>query len=159
MNDNNKEKFYKSIGKVYCPYFNESVNFTDLGFEHLRFKIKQTARTHKDQIVRFKLLPFAIQVLNLSHTLQGINSRNRFEERIINSRREFALTLVTYYEFIAIIDGKKIKIVIKEIKGKERIFLSIIPLFKQKSPSEEDDGFSEHLATAECRAGVTPPNA
>ncbi len=142
MEKEEREKFYKSIGKVYCPYFKEQIHFTELGFEHIRFKNKNTTRTPKDQEVRMKLLPVAVKIISLSNTLQGKLSRNRFEERLVNNRNEMALTSVTYYEFMAIIDSRKAKVVIKEIIGKEKVFLSIIPLFKQKTPPIEGDGFS-----------------
>ena len=142
VENNNFEKFYKSIGKVFCPYFNEYVFFTELGFEHLRFKNKNKARNSKDRDVRMSLIPTAINIINITRTLQDKISRNRFEERLINNRSEFAMTLVTYYEFLALVNNKKIKIIIKEIAGKDKVFLSVIPLYKQKSPPIEGDGFS-----------------
>ncbi len=142
MHENDREKLYRSIGKIYCPYFKETVHFTELGFEHIRFKNRNKSRTIKDQNMRFKLLPNVVRIINLSHTLQGKLYKNRFEERFINNRREIALTQVIYYEFLAIIDDKKIKVIIKEITGKEKVFLSVIPFFKQKTPPIEGDGFS-----------------
>lgn len=136
------EKIYKDIGKIYCPYFKDCVQFTRVGFEHLKFKNKYKARSAKDQNMRFKLLPLAVQILGLSHTLQNISSRQRFEERTINNRREIGLMLVTYYEFTAVMSQKRIKIIIKQIEGRDKIFLSVIPFFKQKTPPEEGDGFS-----------------
>ncbi|MEK7095228.1 MAG: hypothetical protein AAB917_01045 [Patescibacteria group bacterium] len=140
--DEGNEKIYKDIGKVYCPYFKDYINFTRVGFEHLNFKNKYRARPAKDRNMRFKLLPLAVQILSLSHTLQNISSRNRFEERTVNNRRETALMLVIYYEFIAIISQKRMKIIIKQIESRDKIFLSVIPFFKQKTPPEEGDGFS-----------------
>lgn len=89
--------------------------------------------------MRFGLLHISTKVLSDSHTLQGKSYRNRFEVRYINSRKEVALTGVNYYEFIAIIENIRVKVVIKQIKNEEKIFLSVIPLFKQKmSPVESD---------------------
>ena len=134
-----QEDFYARIGQVYCPYFRESVYFTRTGFEHLKLKHKYKARTEKDRAMRFRLLPIALKLLSSSYTLQGKIARNNFEYRYINNRKEIALVLVTYYEFMAIIDGKKIKVIIKQIENNERIFLSVIPLFKQKMPPVRDD--------------------
>ncbi len=153
MDEKHNKEFYKSIGKVYCPYFKDYIHFTRVGFEHIKYKTKYKARNERDQYVRFKLLPVSVKVISLSHTLQGITSQKRFEERLIHNRKEIALLLVVYYEFIAIIDEKKIKVVIKEIDNRNKVFLSIILLFKEKTPLEESDGFIEHLATAECRDG------
>lgn len=142
MNREEYEKYYRGIKKVYCPYFMESINFTNLGFEHIRFKNKHLARTLSDQSVRLRLLPIAVKILEKSHTLQGVSIRKRFEERYINNRKEIALLLVHYYEFTAIIDTRKAKVIIKQVEGREKIFLSIIPLFKEKTPPIEGDGFS-----------------
>lgn len=135
---NNHEDFYKNIGGVYCPYFKESVYFTNIGLDHISFKNKYTARTAKDKDARVRLLPTAIEILGQSHTLQGKTCRQRFEERSINSRIEIALVVVTYYEFIAIIGSIRAKVIIKQTEhDNKKMFLSVIPFFKQKMPPEE----------------------
>jgi hypothetical protein len=133
------EKIYNAIGKVYCPYFKDYVYFTRTGLEHLKFKAKYKARNAKDQEMRIRLLPTAVRTLGDSHTLQNKAWRRRFEERYVNSRKEIALIGVYYYEFLAIIDGYRVKVVVKEIHGSDKIFLSVIPCFKQKMPLEESD--------------------
>ncbi len=135
-----KEK-YDSISKVYCPYFKQHVYFTRMGYEHIFFKKKYKARNETDLEMRVKLFPLAIKLLGTTSTIQDVQHRNRFEERYINSRKEVALVSVTYYEFIALINEKKIKTVLKQIIGGNIVFLSIIPLLKQKSPPFEGDGF------------------
>lgn len=142
MQEEKHETFYKNIEKVFCPYFKEDIHFTETGLDHLKFKNKNTARTLKDQNMRLRLLPVVIQILKLSHTLQGKSQRQRFEERFVNNRKEKALVVVTYYEFIAILDDQRVKVVLKQIADGNKIFLSVIPFFKQKSPPIEGDGFS-----------------
>lgn len=142
MEDVNFEKFYKSIGKVFCPYFNEYVFFTDKGLEHLKFKSHFNPRTIKDSAVRMRLLPIAIKILNLTTTIQGINSVMRFEHRYIHNRKETALQPVKYFEFIAVVEGMKVKVIIKQISDDRMTFLSVIPLLKEKTPPAEGDGFS-----------------
>jgi hypothetical protein len=118
------------------------VYFKDLGLKHFYFKNGYTTRTSHDRDMRMKLLPICIKILELSHTLQGIGFRKRFEKRFINNRKETALMQVTYYEFIAVIDSKKVKVIVKKLDNYENEFLSIIPLFKEKTPPYEGDGFS-----------------
>jgi hypothetical protein len=131
--------FYKSIGKLYCPYFKDFIHFTDTGFNHLQFKNKHTLRSLKDRDMRMKHLPLAIKLIGQSHTLQNKAYRNRFEERHVNARREIALLSVIYYEFIAVIEEKRLKVVVKQVENREKTFLSIVPLFQQKMPPEESD--------------------
>ncbi|MDE2188434.1 MAG: hypothetical protein KGJ35_01755 [Patescibacteria group bacterium] len=133
------EAFYKNIGKIYCPYFKDYIHFTDVGIDHLRFKNKFTLRTEKDRDMRIKMLPRAIHLIGKTVTLQNRSYRRRFETRYINSRKENILTDVKYYEFVAIIEERHIRVVIKQIENKEKVFLSVIPLFKQKMPLEESD--------------------
>lgn len=142
MNKEEFEKYYKSIGKIFCPYFKEYVHFTDKGLEHLKFKSHFLPRTVKDSRVRMSLIPNAVRVLTITRTIQGVNSVMRFENRFVHNRKEKALQLVKYFEFIAVIDNKKIKVIIKQITGDHMTFLSVIPLFKEKTPPTEGDGFS-----------------
>ena len=137
----NYEEFYKKIGKAYCPYFREDVHFTNVGLDHIGFKNKYTARTTRDKSMRCRLLPVAVEILGQSHTLQGKTHRRRFEKRQVNSRVEIALVEVVYYEFIAVIGNDRVKVVIKQAEhDKEKVFLSVIPYFKQqKMPLDESD--------------------
>ncbi len=133
------EEFYKKIGKVYCPYFKEEIHFTSEGLFHLKFKTKFKARVTKDAQTRLRLIPTAIGIIKASHTLQGKDVRQNFEFRFVNSRKELALRTVTYYELIAIIDNVKAKVILKQIENEHKTFLSVIPLFKQKTPPVGDD--------------------
>ncbi len=142
MDKEGNEKFYKEIVKTPCPYFKDDIHFSNEGFEHLRFKNYFTPRSNKDSAMRFSLLPSAIKIINSSHTLQGFTTRYRFEYRFINSRKERALLFIKYYEFIAILNERKMKVIVKQIENGRKSFLSIIPLFKEKTPPIEGDGFS-----------------
>ncbi len=133
------EEFYKSIGKTYSPYFKDYIYFTDVGFKHIRFKNEQLMRPSKDIEMRIRLLPIVIKIIGASHTVQNKTIRKRLEHRYVNSRKELAMIDVTYYEFIAIIDDWRVRVVIKQVNNAEMIFLSVIPAFKQKMPLEESD--------------------
>jgi hypothetical protein len=67
------EEFYKTLGKVYCPYFKEDISFNAKGLEHLKFNKKNFARPLSDQYIRFKILKFAPEVLKLTKTVQGVS--------------------------------------------------------------------------------------
>lgn len=121
------EAFYATIDGVYCPYFKEKVPFNAKGLRHLKFKSDQQARIQMDQYSRLKLLHFAPQVLQKSHTLQGIWRTKRFEMLKINSRWERILKDVTFYEFIAVLDNVRLKVIVKEALGGKKHFWSVIP--------------------------------
>ncbi|MDO8443598.1 MAG: hypothetical protein Q7S78_01245 [Candidatus Azambacteria bacterium] len=124
---NDAETFYATVVKVRCPYFGEEIAFNAKGLRHLKFKSDRQARSHNDQYSRLKLISYAPEVLKLSRTLQGIWSKKCFEVQKTNNRWEHILKDVTFYEFIAVLDNVRIKIIVKEVIGGEKHFWSIIP--------------------------------
>ena len=121
------EKFYKTIDNIYCPYLKEKVAFNTKGLKHLKFKSDRQARPRKDQYSRLKLIHLTPEVLKQSHTLQGIWQTKRFEAKKMNSRWERVMKRITYYEFIAVVDTVRLKIIIKQVLGGDKHFLSVIP--------------------------------
>jgi hypothetical protein len=128
------EMFYKKIGKIKCPYFNDDVSFNSAGLEHLKFKSKRKIRERKDAFMRLKNIYLAPQILKLSRTLQEKQIKNIFVNIKTNKRKEKVLKRCTYYGFVAIVkDGsyeKRLKIIVRQIEGGSRHFWSIIPFWK-----------------------------
>lgn len=124
------EKFYKSVGDIYCPYFKERINLNHKGLEHIEFKGNNAIRPIKDQYRRLKILKYTPIILESSHTLQGIRRTKNFEYIKTNSRWENVLKNVIYFEFIAILDDLRIRIILKQIENGSKFFWSIIPYWK-----------------------------
>ena len=124
------ESYYKLIGQVYCPYFKEKVNFNVKGLNHIKLKSWAKARSRADQYMRLKLINLAPELVEKTHTLQGYSEAKEFEHKKINSRWENTLTTVYYYEFVAVINSVRIKIIIKQLFGGEKYFWSIIPFWR-----------------------------
>lgn len=123
------ETSYKDFQAVRCPYFGETVHFNAHGLEHLKFKRRGRARSVHDQYMRFKLLNLAPEVLTLSKTVQGIWHTKHFERVRIHSRTDTVLKDVSYYEFIAVLNQVRVKVVVKQIDGGQKFFWSIIPFW------------------------------
>jgi len=127
------ESFYKTIGKVRCPYFGDNVYFNIKGWEHLVFKSWNNTRIVNDQFARLRHIKLAPEVIRNSKTLQGVWTTQKIERVKRNSRWDKVLKLITYYEFIAIMEshGSKIrvKIIVKEVEGGEKFFWSLIPFW------------------------------
>ena len=123
------EAFYTAIGSVHCPYFGEKIAFNVKGIKHLKFKSDEVARPREDQYSRLKLVHLAPEVLTLSRTVQGIWHTKRFEVQKTHSRWEKILKEVSYYEFIAVLDTVRVKVIVKEITGGEKHFWSVIPFW------------------------------
>lgn len=140
------EEFYKTVGEVYCPYFKEKISFDAQGLEHLKFKRREKARSEQDQYMRFKLIHLAPEVLKQSHTLQGILETKKFERVRVHSRTDEILQSVIYYEFIALIKRDRVKIIIKEVAGRQKFFWSLIPFWGMNEETKTrlfHDGFLE----------------
>jgi len=113
-----------------CPYLNEKIAFNAKGIRHLKFKSDQVARPPMEQYVRLRLIFLAPEVLKLSRTVQGISEIKKLESQKINSRWEKQMEKVIYYEFIAVLEGVRVKVIVKHIEGGEKHFWSIIPFWK-----------------------------
>ena len=124
------EEFYVTIDEVHCLYFGEKIAFNAAGFKHLKFKSDKTARPRSEQYARLKLLALAPQVLLLSKTVQGIWKTKHFERIRIHSRTDTILKSVSYYEFIAVLENVRVKVIVKQIDEGERFFWSVIPYWK-----------------------------
>ncbi len=125
------EKEYKEIGQVRCPYLEDIVHFNSEGFQHILYKKGTIKRNEQDQYVRLCLLPLAKKVISRSHTLQQYYQERRFERVQSNSKWNHEMKLVKYYAFMAIINNALIKVIVKEIEGRNKNFYSIIPKWQE----------------------------
>ncbi len=121
------EKLYETFELTYCPYFFEKIAFNAKGLRHLKFKSDQQARSNKDQYTRLSLLYLAPKILNASHTLQGLWQTKKFEQYKTDGDWKYAMKDINFYEFIAVLDNVRVKVIIKEVLGGEKHFWSIIP--------------------------------
>jgi hypothetical protein len=122
-----KEKarlFYKSIGSVWCPALDDEVFFDESGFRHLVQKGRRF-RMKSEQKRRFALLKYAREVLEssskCSENVRGVE----------NSRAH-------YWKFKKDLDGIAITVVVRQMEGDDKRFLSIYGK-KQKSAPESAD--------------------
>jgi len=124
------ETFYKTLGEIYCPYFQEKISFNAKGLEHLKFKKKKHTRSLEDQYVRFKILKFAPEILKVTKTVQGISEQKVFELNRSNQRNEHVMVDAMYYEFIAVLDHTRVRVVVKQVGSAPKYFWSVIPFWK-----------------------------
>ena len=124
------ETLYKSLGEIWCPYFQEKVIFNAKGIEHIKFHSIRHARSHQDQYIRFRLLSLAPDIIKSSHTLQGKSVRKNFEREKTRNRWESIMRTITYYEFVAVIKDVRVRVIIKQVENGPKYFWSIIPFWK-----------------------------
>jgi len=109
------EEGYKNVVEVHCPYLNDKIAFNAKGLDHIKLKRWNHGRNEGDQLIRLKLLHLAPEIIKKSHTLQGIDQGNRMERIKVNSRWESRMTNVSYHEFIGVISGCRIKVIVKKV--------------------------------------------
>lgn len=123
----NADSFYKKIGRINCPAFNnEAVYFNSEGFNHLIFK-KKSERNKNDQITKFKLLPIARDIISISTTFQEYDEglveilRKKFKRKVKET------CSVRYWGLVAILRNRKVKVIIRQIGYGQKHFFSVIP--------------------------------
>jgi hypothetical protein len=118
---------YKSIGKIFCPCLNEEVTFTSDGFRHIIYRSKGKKRHVNTQMLRFRLLNKAVQMISNSHITQEYESKET--EMIVEDHniKVSKLVKVEYFGFIGIIDGWKIKVIVMKRGNGSPTFWSVIP--------------------------------
>lgn len=121
-------RYYNTVGRIFSPVLKSEVHCTSEGFNHIIFKRSRAERERTSQIMRFKLLPLAVELVGLSTTFQ------EFEETIkeftVKSRKKKIRKSkpVRYWGIIAIIRGRKIKVIIRQIGSNGALhFWSVVP--------------------------------
>lgn len=122
------QKFYNAVDKIYSPVFQQKINFTAEGFNHIIFKSARTERERSSQILRFKLLPLAVKLIKESTTYQEFEETIKEFEIKSFKKRVKKSKAVKYFGIIAIINGRKIKVIIRKIGDNGAMhFWSIVP--------------------------------
>lgn len=122
------QKFYSSISGIISPAFSEYIQFNAEGFNHIVFKGPHSEREKSSQILRFKLLPLAVKLIKLSTTYQEFEETLKEFEVKSYKKRIRKTKPVQYWGIIAIIDGRKIKVIIRKIGENGKMhFWSIVP--------------------------------
>ena len=122
------QKFYGGIGSVFSPVFNQKIHFTAEGFNHIVFKHARSERERPSQILRFKLLPLVVKLVKVSTTYQEFEETvKEFQIKSFKKKTQKSMP-VSYWGLIAIIDGRKIKVIIRKIGENGAMhFWSVVP--------------------------------
>lgn len=119
--------YYSSIDRIYCPAFKGYVVFPSESFNHIVFKTANRERDRQSQVARFKLLTRAVKLVKESTTHQEYEEIlkafvvERYGKKFVEGKR------VQYWGIIAIIDNRKIKVIVRQIGEGNMHFWSIIP--------------------------------
>jgi hypothetical protein len=105
--------------------------FNKSGFEHLVQK-RGLQRPKSEQRRRFVLLPYIKDILQDKIVIATHEESKTLHITKIGGVRVAAVIMAQFWRMVAVRDGKIIKIVIRQIKGREKHFFSVFE-GKQKS--------------------------
>jgi len=143
------KEIYNKIGVIHCPYFIEQISFTSEGFNHIRYKKARSERHPKVQEIRYRLIKFAPEIIRNSKTLQEHDIQKLFIEVEHNNRKEKVLKDVQYFGFIAIIDGWKVKVIVRQIGNGKKHFWSVIPNWKTRKSIDGKKSYENYTGALE----------
>lgn len=119
------QNFYNQIKTIRSPALNsELIHFNAEGFRHLIYKgQKKKQERHKSvQIMKFKLLPKAKRLIEISTTYQEYDEEL---SEIIKKKKKRTVketALVKYWGLVAIIGNFRIKTIIRQIGNGQKHF-------------------------------------
>lgn len=119
--------YYKGLDTIVCPALNEKVVFDYTGLKHIVFKSSRHLRDKNSQYMRFKLLPLAVKLIRLTTTYQEYERTVRKMTVKHNGVDMARNKEVKYWGLIAIIEDRKIKVILRKIGNGHLHFWSIIP--------------------------------
>lgn len=120
--------FYGMIGKIRCPALrNDVVHFNSVGFNHLLYKKANCERSKIDQITKFKLLAKAKLIIEISTTYQEYDESLKEIVKMKHKQKVKEISAVYYWGFIAIINGYRAKVIVRQIGNGQKHFYSVIP--------------------------------
>ena len=117
------QKYYNGIGKIYSPTFQQDIAFSAEGFNHIIYKGSHSERDKSSQILRFKLLHLAVKLIEISTTYQEFEESLKTVEIKKYKKKVRVTQPVKYWGIIAIIDGRKIKVILRKMRRWKNVFL------------------------------------
>lgn len=120
--------FYGMIGQIRCPALkNDIVHFNSVGFNHLVYKKANCERSKIDQITKFKLLAKAKIIIEISTTHQEYDESLKEITKKKYKKKIKETAMIYYWGFVAIINGYRIKVVVRQVGNGKKHFYSVIP--------------------------------
>ena len=126
-------RIYSTEKSIYNPYFKSRILLDSEGFRHLQFSAGRE-RSKREQLLRFSLLPLALDTIRKAGTIQEYR---KVLAPIGRKRRDGFRQMkeVEYWGLVAIVGEKRIKIrtILRKVEGESITFWSVMPYQKIKS--------------------------
>jgi len=123
------KQIYSKIGRIPCPLFNgEFVVFNRHGFTHILRRGK-LIRPKAQRLIRLRLIEFAETIIKTPDGSVTVEFRDEYEiERVVNrfGKKILEKRKARSWGFVRVVDDSKITIVVGQIDGGQKEFLSIM---------------------------------
>ena len=124
--------------EIYCPYFQTKIVLNSDGFHHLQFSARRE-REKKSQLLKFNLLPLALDIIRKSGTIQEY--RKMLTPIGKPSTRDGSISMkeVEYWGLVAIVRDKnvKVRVVLRRVGTGNVTFWSVMPDVKFKNGKQK----------------------
>ncbi len=121
------QEYYETLTSIFCPALKSDIHFSSHGFNHLIYKKDRSERDRGSQIMRFKLISRAFELIKITTTIQEYEESYKDITIKKNKKKTKATKLVIYWGIIAIIRDRKIKVILRKIGNGNIHFWSVIP--------------------------------
>jgi hypothetical protein len=142
------KRLYDSKRTIHNPYLDCEVVLNSDGFHHLQFSVR-TERSKKEQLLKFRLLPLALETIRRAGTLQEYRRTLQPVGRA-SAHRGTVMKQVEYWGFVAIL-GKheapvKLRTILRRVGDGNVIFWSVMPDTKFKKGKQRlfDEGMEDN---------------
>ncbi len=134
--NNKKDKarqLYSLQRTVRNPYFRTEIHLTAEGFHHLQFSTNRERNKH-EQLLKFSLLPLALDIIKKSGTIQEYRKLLTPIGQPAARNGYTSMKEVEYWGLIAIVGEKQItvKTILRKVGDGNIIFWSVMPYSKIK---------------------------
>ena len=132
------EETYARQKSVYCPYFATEVVLNSDGFHHLQFSARRE-RSKPEQLLKFRLLPLALQVIRKSGTVQEYRTTMLPVGKKSAVDGSVRMKQVEDWGLAAIMGEKpvKIRVILRRIGDGNTTFWSVMPDSKIKNGQQK----------------------
>lgn len=113
------QEFFLKNKRIRCPAFGEEIIFNAKGINHLIYKGNRSRREKARILTNIRLFPRAIYLLQRATFWQEENSYTRDN------------TIYKFWAFEAVVDDRRIKVIVRQVGYGKKHFWSIIPAWRK----------------------------
>jgi|SRR3989344_4944465 len=132
------KEIYTTQKEIYCPYFKTNVVLNSDGFHHLQFSARRE-RNKREQIFKFDLLPFGMEIIKKSGTVQEYRKLLTPIGKKSPIDGSVKMKEVEYWGLVAIVGpkGVKMRTVLRRVGDGNITFWSVMLYSKIKNGNQK----------------------